>query len=115
MRIKRGTVSKRKHRKLLKSVKGFRMTKRKLVKVASEASLHAGAYAYTGRKDKKSFFRKLWITRISGFLKGKEISYSRFMHLLKQKNIILDRKSLSYLIQNDPEGFKFLLDKVKKS
>src|SRR3972149_9008380 len=106
MRVKRGTVSHAKHKKLLRSVKGYRMTKRRLVKVAKEAQLHAGAYAFAGRKKKKSQFRKLWITRISEYLKSQDLSYSQFINNLKKANILLDRKILSYLISNDEAALK---------
>ena len=112
-RIKRGLVSRRKHNKLLRSVKGYRMTRSRLTKVAKEASLHAGQYAFAGRRLRKRNFRTLWITRISGTLKQMNIPYSQFMHLLKEKNIKLDRKILADLVLNDPPTFKKLVDKVK--
>lgn len=112
-RIKRGVTTRAKHNKLLRSVKGFRMTKRRLVKVAKEAALHAGAYAYSGRKHRKSDFRKLWITRISEACKTLGISYSQLINKLKTKNIKLDRKILSDLVVNDPKVFKTIVDKVK--
>ena len=115
MRIKRGVVSHRKHKKLLESVKGYRMTRRRLVKVAKEAYLHAGAYAYNGRKKKKSDFRRLWITRISQYLKTENISYSQFMDKMKKAKINIDRKILTYLILNDESAFKNILDKIRKS
>src|SRR3989338_9628053 len=115
MRVKRGTVSHRKHKKLLQSVKGYRMTKRRLIKVAKEAYLHAVAYAYAGRKKKKSDFRRLWITRISEYLKLKNISYSKFMHQLKLAKILLNRKILAYLISSDPEAMEKILDKAGKN
>src|SRR3989344_273841 len=114
MRIKRGVVSHRKHKKLLESVKGYRMTKRRLVKVAKEAYLHAGEYAFAGRRKKKSQFRRLWITRISEYLKINNLSYSRFINRLKKEKISLDRKILAHLITNDEPAFKALLDKLKK-
>lgn len=113
MRIKRGVVSHRKHKKLLHSVKGYRMTKRRLVKVAKEAQLHAGQYAYAGRHIRKSDFRKLWIVRISEAVKKYGISYSKFIANLKKANIALDRKVLSNLLNTDPETFKTIVDKVK--
>ena len=91
------------------------MTKRRLVKVAREAYLHAGVYAYAGRKKKKSDFRRLWITRISAYLKNNNLSYSQFINELKKAKISLDRKMLSYLIINDENAFKAILDKIKKS
>ncbi len=113
MRIKRGIISHRKHKKLLRSVKGYRMTKRRLVKVAKEASLHAGQYAYAGRRLRKSDFRRLWITRISEAVKLEGFPYSLFINKLKKANIMLDRKILSELIVNDSEAFKAVIDKVK--
>ena len=113
MRIKRGVVSHRKHKKLLRSVAGFRMTKHRLVKVAKEAALHAGQYAYAGRRKKKSDFRKLWILRISEAVKQTGISYSKFLYQLKKANIALDRKILADLVLNDKEAFQAILDKVK--
>lgn len=112
-RVKRGIVSKRKHIKLLGLTKGYRGTKSKLVKMAHEASLHAGAYAYHGRKLKKRDFRSLWITRISEAAKKEGISYSKLMNQLKKSNIQIDRKILSDLILNDPTTFAELVKKSK--
>lgn len=112
-RIKRGTVSRRKHNKLLKSTKGFRMSRRRLVKSAKEASLHAGVYAYAGRRKKKRDFRRLWITRISQGIRAFDLNYSTFMKKLKDKNVVVNRKMLSDLIVNDPSAFKALVEKVK--
>lgn len=112
-RIKRGIVSRRKHKKLLKLTKGFRGTKSRLVRVAKEAALHAGAYAYHGRKLRKRDIRSLWITRISEAVKLQGISYSVFINNLKKAKIELDRKILSDLVVNDPNVFKQILDKVK--
>ena len=112
-RIKRGTVSRRKHNKLLDLTKGYRGTKSKLVKIAKEAALHAGQYAYRGRKLKKQDFRTLWITRISEAVKKEDLSYSVFIDKLKKANITLDRKILSNLIVEDPATFKQIVDKVK--
>lgn len=112
-RIKRGTVSRRKHNKLLNLTKGFRGTKSKLTRVAHEASLHAGAYAYHGRKLRKRDFRSLWITRISAASKLEGISYSVLINKLKKANIELDRKILSDLVTNHPEAFKAVINSVK--
>lgn len=114
MRIKRGIVTHRRHKKLLESVKGYRMTKHRLVKVAKEAQLHAGQYAYDGRRKRKSNFRKLWITRISQAVRNAGMSYSQFIQKLKKANIKLDRKILSNLLLSDPPTFNAILDKVKK-
>lgn len=114
-RVKRGIVSKRKHNKLLDRTKGFRGTKSKLVKVAKEASLHADAYAYHGRKLRKGDFRTLWITRISEATKEEGVSYSVFINQLKKANIELDRKILADLIVNDPNTFKHIVSQVKSA
>ena len=114
MRIKRGFASHRKHKKLLSQVKGYRMTRHKLVKVAKEAYLHAGKYAYSGRKKKKSDFRKLWITRITQALLQKGVKYSLFISKMKKAHILLDRKILSNLLLTDKEAFDALVDKTNK-
>jgi large subunit ribosomal protein L20 len=113
MRVKRGIVSHRKHKKLLASVKGYRMTKHKLVKVAKEAQLHAGAYAFAGRRKKKSEMRSLWITRIGQAVKQEGISYSVFIANLKKAKIVVDRKTMSFLLLHDPEAFRSIVDKAK--
>ena len=115
MRVKTGKTRRQAHKKLLRQTKGYRMTKNRLYKVAKEASLHAGAYSYAGRKNKKRDFRALWITRISGALKNTGLSYSRFIKAIKEKNILLDRKSLAEMIQDDPQSFQKIVEKVKTS
>ncbi len=112
-RIKRGTVSRRKHNKLLDQTKGFRGTKNRLVKVAKEAALHAGQYAFHGRKLRKQNFRSLWIIRIGEAVKQEDMSYSVFINKLKKANITLDRKILSNLVVEDPTAFKHIVDSVK--
>lgn len=112
-RVKRGVVSRRKHNKLQELTKGYRGTRSRLVKVAHEAALHAGAYAYHGRKLRKRDFRTLWITRIGEAVKKEDMNYSTFMNKLKRAHVELDRKILSDLVVNDPTSFKQLVDKVK--
>lgn len=112
-RVKRGLVSRRKHKKLLGLTKGYRGTKSKLVRTAHEAALHAGEYAFAGRKNKKRDFRKLWITRIGEATKAEGISYSRFMDKMTKSNIKIDRKIMSDMVLNDPETFKKLVASVK--
>ena len=112
-RVKRGVVSKRKHNKLEDLTKGYRGTKSRLVKAATEARLHAGAYAYHGRKVKKRDIRALWITRISEASKKEGISYSKLMDQLRKSNIEIDRKILSELVLNDPESFSKIIKDSK--
>lgn len=113
-RVKRGITSRAKHNRLLKAVKGYRGTKSKLVSVAREAFLHAGQYAYHGRKLKKRDFRRLWILRISEAVKKEGLSYSRFIEALKKAKIELDRKILSELTIKDPESFSAIVTKAKE-
>ncbi len=113
MRVTRGLTSHAKHKKLLKANKGYRMTKRRLVRVAKEAYLHAGEYAFAGRKDKKRDFRRLWITRISEAVKLQGLSYSSFIYQLKVAHIDIDRKILANLVVENPDVFGAIVDNVK--
>jgi len=113
MRVKRGVTSKAKHKKVFRANKGYRMTKRRLIKVAKEAQLHAGEYAFAGRKNKKRDFRSLWITRISQRVEQLGTKYSLFIAALKKADIRLDRKMLSMLVVDHPEAFKSIVEKVK--
>ncbi len=112
-RVKRGTVSKRKHNKLGDLTKGYRGTKSRLIKTAKEASLHAGAYAFHGRKLRKRDIRSLWIVRISEAAKKEGTSYSKLINGLKKEKIELDRKILSDLVLNDPKTFSEILKQAK--
>jgi large subunit ribosomal protein L20 len=112
MRIKGGPASRRKHKKILKATKGYRMTRSKLWRAAHEAYLHAGDYAFAGRKLRKRDFRKLWIKRINAALTPFDIKYSHFIKALKEKKIDLNRKSLAELALNDPKSFEKLVKKV---
>jgi large subunit ribosomal protein L20 len=111
--VKRGMVSRRKHKKLLGLAKGYRQNRSRNVKQAKEAVLHAGAYAFHGRKTKKRTFRALWNIRISEALKLQDMTYHVFINLLKKNSIELDRKILSSLVSEDPETFKYIVDSVK--
>lgn len=113
-RVKRGTVSRRKHNKLFEQAAGYRGTKNRLVRKAKEAVLHAGQYAFQGRKLRKQNFRSLWIVRIGEAVKLESMSYSVFINKLKKANITLDRKILSNLIVDDAATFKHIVDMVKK-
>lgn len=114
VRVKTGPTRRRRHKKVLKQTKGYRMTKSRLYKVAHEALLHAGQYAYAGRKLKKRDSRKLWIIKINAALENFGISYSKFISGLKKAKIELDRKILADLAVSDPEVFKKIVKKVKK-
>ncbi|MDP2585281.1 MAG: 50S ribosomal protein L20 [Candidatus Levybacteria bacterium] len=112
--IKRGVVSRRKHNKLLKLTKGYRGLRNKTTKQAHEAILHAGSYAFQGRKNKKRTFRALWNVRISEAVKQEGISYGVFINMLKKNNVELDRKILCNLVAEDPATFKKIVAEVKK-
>lgn len=111
--VKRGVVAGRKHRKLLKLAKGYRQNRSRNVKQAREAVLHAGQYAFKGRKMTKRMYRALWNIRISEALKKEGISYSVFINMLKKGNVGLDRKILSNLVTEDPDTFKKIVQEVK--
>ena len=113
MRVKTGTVRRQKHNKVLKAAKGFWMTRSKRYKVAHEAVMHAGQYAFHGRKLRKRDLRKLWIKRINAALTTFDIKYSRFIKLMSDKNIILNRKVLSQIALNDPSTFEKIVNTVK--
>lgn len=114
MRVKTGTVRKDKHKKVLASAKGFWMTRHKRYKVAHEAVMHAGRYAFIGRRLKRRDLRQLWIVRINAALKPFEIRYSAFIKMLKNRNIIIDRKILADLAVNNPEDFKAVVESATK-
>jgi len=115
VRIKRGKVTKRKHKKLLKKTKGMKGLRKSSVKKAREASMKALTYAYRDRRTKKRDFRKVWIIRLNNALRENGISYSKFQNQLKDKKIELDRKILSDLAVNEPEIFSSLVLEVSKS
>jgi len=113
-RAKTGTVRRKRHKKILKETKGYKGTRSKLFKRAHTAYIRAGEDAFAGRKLRKRDMRKLWIQRINAALNPFELSYSRFIHLLKENNIKLNRKMLSQLAINDPEAFKKIVETTRE-
>ncbi len=103
------------HKKVLKLAKGYRESRSKRYKVAREAVIHAGAYAYVGRKRRKRDFRTLWIQRINAAVRDEGITYSAFMHALKTSSISLDRKILADMAVRDPESFSKIIEQVKSA
>jgi len=101
------------HRKTLKQAKGFRDARSKRIKVAKEAVLHAGHYAYVGRKLRKRNLRSLWIVRINAALKDSGLNYSKFIKTLNDKKIKLDRKILADIAVKDKATFEKIVDSVK--
>lgn len=112
-RVKRGKISRKRHKKLLKATRGFGQGRKNLVKVARQASLRAMHNAYRDRKVKKRLFRSLWIIRINAALRTLDISYSKFINLAKKANLTLNRKVLSNLAVNYPDQFKDFVEKIK--
>lgn len=109
------SIAQRRHRKIKDAAKGFKQARRRRVKTAKEALMHAGHYAYVGRKDRKGDMRSLWITRLSAAVKMRGLSYSKFIAGLKKEKIELDRKILSDIAIKDPETFDKIVDSIRKS
>jgi large subunit ribosomal protein L20 len=114
-RVKRGVTSKAKHKKVLKKTKGQYGARSRLFKVAKQAAIKAGQYAYRDRKKKKGTFRSLWIVRINAAARMHDLSYSRFMNGLKTANIEIDRKILAEIAYDSPEAFKSIVQKAQSA
>ena len=112
-RVKRGLNAKKNHKKVLKLAKGYYGAKSNQFKMANQAVMKSLSYAYTGRKLRKRDLRRLWITRINAASRIHGMSYSRFINALKKNDIEINRKMLSEMAVNDPEGFKTLVESVK--
>lgn len=114
-RVKRGIISRRKRRKILKYTKGYRWDRKSKERAAKEALLHAWSHAFQGRKEKKRNYRQLWQVQINAAARQKGIKYSEFIAGLKKNNIKLDRKVLAELAKTQPLVFERLLGVVQKS
>jgi len=112
-RVKKGVNALKTRRNILKQVKGYRFRRSTNERAAYEAIMHAGAYAFVHRRDKKGDRRNLWITKINAALDAKGLSYSKFMGAMKKKNIQVDRKILADLAENEPATFDRLVAEVK--
>ncbi len=113
MRVRGRPASRARRRRILKRAKGYVGGRHRLIRTATEAVLRSDAFAYKGRKQKKRMFRRLWITRLTAAARNHGLSYSRFIHGLKQAGVELDRKQLSELAIHDPKAFESLVDKAK--
>ena len=112
-RVKRGTTSHAKHKKVLKQAKGYYGRRSTAIKTARQAVEKALQYAYRDRRNRKRDFRSLWIQRINAGAREHDLTYSRFMHGLKLAGIEVDRKVLSDIAVRDPDGFKALVDEAQ--
>ena len=114
-RVKGAMMTRKRRNKVLKAAKGYWGAKSKHFKMAKQAVMKSGNYAYIGRKQKKRDFRRLWITRISAAAKLNEMNYSTFMNGLNKAGISVNRKMLADLAVNDPAGFATLAKAAKKA
>ena len=112
-RVKRGVTARARHKKIMKLSKGFILRRNNVFRVAKQAVMKAGQYAYRDRRNKKRVFRRLWIARINAGARANGMTYSVFMNGLKKANIALDRKVLSDMAIFDKTGFASLVEKVK--
>lgn len=112
-RVKRGTVTKRRHKKIFALAKGYKWLRKNVFKMAKQAVIKAGTNAYRDRRLKKRNFRTLWIQRISAALTQENMQYSRFVYSLHNAHIRLNRKMLAELAAQNPEVFSSIVKKVK--
>ena len=112
-RVKRGVVAKARHKKILKKAKGYYGARSKVYRVAKQAVIKAGQYAYRDRRQRKRQFRALWITRINAAARLNGLSYSRFMNGLSQAGVEIDRKVLSDIAVHDAAAFATLAEQAK--
>jgi large subunit ribosomal protein L20 len=112
-RVKRGVTARARHKKVLALAKGFRGRRKNVYRIAKQAVMKAGQYAYRDRRNKKRVFRRLWIARINAASRSFGVTYSRFMAGLKKAAIEIDRKVLADMAVNDPAAFGSIVEKVK--
>jgi large subunit ribosomal protein L20 len=111
-RVKRGVTAHARHKKILALAKGYRGRRKNVFRIAKQAVMKAGQYAYRDRRTRKRVFRQLWIARINAASRELGVTYSKFMAGLKKANIEIDRKVLSELATNEPAAFKALVDQA---
>lgn len=114
-RVKTAIITRKKHKKILKRAKGYYGAKHYRFRMAKQAVMKSGKYAYVGRKDKKSNFRKLWIARINAAARMNGLTYSKLINGMKKANIVINRKMLAELAVNDPKAFSQIAEKAKKA
>ncbi len=113
-RVKRGIISLKRRKNVLKQTKGFRHGVKSKERQATEALKHAGKHAFNDRRKKKGVRRALWQIKISAGLRGTGISFSKFMDHVAKNNIALDRKILASIAEHNPETFSRIIDQLKK-
>ena len=114
-RVKTAIITRKKHKKILKRAKGYYGAKHYRFRMAKQAVMKSLMYAYVGRKDKKSNFRKLWIARINAAARANGITYSKLIAGLKKANVVINRKMLAELAVSDPKAFTEIVNVAKKA
>ena len=114
-RVKTARITRKKHKKILKQAKGYYGAKSYRFRTAKQAVMKSGMYAYVGRKDKKSNFRKLWIARINAAARMNGTTYSKLIAGMKKANIVVNRKMLAELAVNDPKAFAQIAETAKNA
>jgi len=112
-RVKRGVTARKRHKKILKQAKGYYGARSRVYRVAKQAVIKAGQYAYRDRRQRKRQFRALWIARINAATRLNDMSYSRFINGMKKANITIDRKVLADIAVFDKDVFAQLVTKAK--
>jgi large subunit ribosomal protein L20 len=114
-RVKRGVVARRRHKKILNQAKGYYGARSRVYRVAKQAVIKAGQYAYRDRRNRKRAFRALWIARINAGARANGLSYSRLISGLKKANVEIDRKVLADLAMNEQQAFSAVVEKARAS
>ena len=114
-RVKTAIITRKKHKKILKRAKGYYGAKHCRFRMAKQAVMKSGMYAYVGRKDRKSNFRKLWISRINAAARMNGITYSNLINGLKKANVVINRKMLAEIAVSDPKAFTEIAEIAKKA
>ena len=114
-RVKRGVVARRRHKKVMKQAKGYYGARSRVYRVAKQAVIKAGQYAYRDRRNRKRQFRALWIARINAGARANGLTYSRLIAGLKKANVEIDRKVLADLAMNEQQAFSAVVEKAKSA
>lgn len=112
-RVTAGIARRRRHKKVTAETKGYRGARRNRYKAAKEALLHARAYAYRDRRNRKRDFRRLWIVRVNAMCREEGLSYAQFMNALRQSNVMLNRKMLAEIAVRHPDAFRRIVSEVR--
>lgn len=112
-RVKRGLQARKRHKKLLAQARGYKLGRKNIFRLAKQAVIKAGQYAYRDRRNKKRDFRKLWIVQLNAVARAHQVSYSRFIYGLDKAGITMNRKVLAEMSIKAPEQFELIAQRVK--